>query len=372
MKTKIHFGTGAINALQEIKNQQVLIVCDPFMVSSHMIDDVTDILAKSGNRYQVFSEIVPDPTIDVVVLGIKVMAQVQPDVMIAFGGGSAIDAAKAICLISAKMTQTKTVPLIVIPTTSGTGSEVTSFSVITDTESDVKYPLIDAEMLPNEAILDPKLTHSVPENVTADTGIDVLTHCLEAYVSTQANDFSDACAEKAARLVWQYLTDVVSDGSDSIGREKLHNASCLAGIAFNSASLGLCHGMAHALGGKFHVPHGRSNAMLLPLIISFNAGVDLNQETPTLHRYVTMANLLGIQGTTPKAAVHQFIRQLKKKLAKMAIPASIEAYGLDSEAFKAAIPEMAEKARHDNCTLTNPRIATQEEIEALYLRLSRG
>ncbi len=372
MPTRIITGAGSVKELGNLTMQRPLLICDPFMVKNGTAAKIVQLFEAKQMSCPIFSEIVPDPTIEIVTKGLVEVIKHQPDSLIALGGGSAMDAAKAIRKMVQTADQAAEMPLICLPTTSGTGSEVTAFSVISDPANDGKYALVDEGMIPDLAILDPELTISVPKNVTADTGIDVFTHCMEALASTNATDFTDACAEKALRMIWEELVCVFNEGENLALRETIHNASCLAGIAFSEASLGICHSLAHALGGKFHVPHGRANALLLPHVISYNAGLDLAEELPSLLVYQRIANLLGFTAGTPKATVHAFISGLNRKLRQLDIPKTIGECGIDLESYEAAIPEMAEKALKDPCTSTNPRQVTQEELEKIYKGLLRG
>ena len=370
--TKIYHGEEALKSLATLDMKQVFVICDPFMEKSGMVCQVTQQLEQLNVPYTVFSNIIPDPTIEIVSEGIEQLKQVVPDTIIAFGGGSAIDAAKAIGQIYHQMNPTTSkLQFVAIPTTSGTGSEVTSFAVITDNQTKTKYPLVDDAMLPDVAILDPKFVVSVPANITADTGMDVLTHSFEAYVSTIASIFSDACAEKAIKLVWSSLVDATKNGQDLEKRELMHDASCLAGIAFNHASLGICHSLAHAVGARFHIPHGRANAMLLPHVIAYNAGLDLSYDTPALERYAQIAHLVGIQAGTKRATVHLLISGLYRMMKQMNIPKDVIEFGIDPQEFIEAIPDMAKRALADNCTPTNPRVPTQKDLEMIYGELCR-
>ena len=372
MPTKIITGIGTVKELGNLPINQPLLICDPFMVKNGTAAKVVQLFDAKQISCPVFSEIVPDPTIEIVTKGLVEVIKHQPDCLLALGGGSAMDAAKAIRQMVQAADQTTKIQLVCLPTTSGTGSEVTAFSVISDPINEGKYALVDERMIPDLAILDPELTVSVPKNVTADTGIDVFTHCMEALASTNATDFTDACAEKALRMIWEELVCVFNEGDNLAIRETIHNASCLAGIAFSEASLGICHSLAHALGGKFHIAHGRANALLLPHVISYNAGLEVTKEGPNLLVYQRIANLLGFYSGTPKTTVHAFISGLSRKLRQLDIPKTIGECGVDVESYEAAIPEMAEKALKDPCTLTNPRMVTQEELEKIYKGLLRG
>lgn len=276
IKTSIHFGKNALEYLKKLQGTRIFIVTDPFMVESGLVENITRYLEK--DRCTIFSNVVPDPPLELVTEGVREVIKNKPDTLIALGGGSAIDEAKAIMHFSRQIGNLPHMEFIAVPTTSGTGSEVTSFAVITDREKGIKYPLVDQSLLPDTAILDASLVKSVPKSVVADTGMDVLTHALEAYVSTKANAFTDALAEKAAVTVLRYLIHSYSNQEDSRAREEMHNASCMAGLAFDRTSLGVNHAIAHNIGGKFKVPHGRTNAVLLPYVIEFNA--DMREFNP--------------------------------------------------------------------------------------------
>lgn len=372
MAAKIITGVDALATIQTLSLKRVLIVCDPFMEENGIAEKISQSLQEKNVCCSIFSEIIPDPTIEVVTKGLMAAIKLKPDGLIALGGGSAMDAAKVIRHIYTIAEKNTSMQLICVPTTSGTGSEVTSFAVISDPKNQSKYALVNDQMIPDLAILDPTLIVSVPKSVTADTGIDVFTHCMEALASTDATDFTDAASEKALKIIWKDLVAVVNDGENLALREQVHNASCLAGIAFSEASLGICHSLAHALGGTFHIPHGRANALLLPHVIRYNAGLELEKETPSLATYQRIANILGFQAGTPKATVHAMINGLNRQLKQLGISSLITDYGIDLEEFLAAIPEMAVKAMDDKCTITNPRKPNLQELEQLYKRLLRG
>ncbi|TGD24840.1 iron-containing alcohol dehydrogenase [Companilactobacillus suantsaicola] len=368
IKTKIYSGDNSISELKNMTIKNALIVCDPFMEKSGKVKDITDILDELKVNYDIFSGVVPDPSIEVVSSGLIKGISVQPDTIIALGGGSAMDTAKVI----RQLLDNFQAKLICIPSTSGTGSEVTSFAVISDPSVNGKYALVDDKMIPDIAILDPNLTKSVPPAITADTGMDVITHDLEAYVSCDHTNFSDAFAEKSIRIVWKDLPVVVKNGDNMEARKMVHDASCMAGMAFSEASLGICHSLAHALGGRFHKAHGRLNAMLLPYVIQYNSELDANQETETLHRYAQIARLLNISSYSDKSTVNLLIGGIKRLTSQLSIPKTIDELGVDVEEYKKAVPEMAKAALKDRCTKTNPVVPTQKDLEDIYLKLVKG
>ena len=366
-KTELHVGKGALQQLSHYKNEHILVVADPFLKTSGTLDAILANFDDS-NDIVVFTDIVPDPPIETVVAGIKSAGDKPISIVLSIGGGSAIDASKAMYYFAKKQGAFSEAILIAIPTTSGTGSEVTSFSVITDAERGTKYPLVTKEILPDVAILDADLVLSLPGNITADTGMDVLTHAIEAYVSTKATDFSDALAEKAIKLVFEYLPKAYKNGQDVEAREKMHAASTLAGMAFNTAYLGINHSLAHAAGAKFHVPHGRLNSILMPHVIQYNAGIDLNNrgrqvaDKTVASRYQDIAKLLGCSASSPVSGVRQLVEAIKKLQRKLEMPTSLREYGVKADAFAQYKVEISEAALHDGCTPTNPRVPTAEEL----------
>ncbi|MGL5380666.1 1-propanol dehydrogenase PduQ [Clostridium sp.] len=370
VKTSIFFGEGSLKRLKTLGNKKIFIVTDPFMVKSGTINKITENLTSS--QITIFSDIVPDPPIELVVKGIEEISKIEPDVLIALGGGSAIDAAKAIMDFTKKIVNLSDIEFIAIPTTSGTGSEVTSFSVITDNQKGVKYPLVSEDLLPDTAILDPELVKTVPDFITADTGMDVITHALEAYVSTAATDFTDALAEKALVLAFKYLLEAYKDGSNMESREKMHNASCLAGIAFNSASLGINHSIAHVLGGKFHVPHGRTNSILLPHVIEYNAdivGYDSKNFSLAAKKYYNIAKLLGIPANNIRMGVKNLIFEIKNLQKAMKLPTNLKDCNVDLDELAKQRDDIAIKALEDACTKTNPRKPSKDDIIRIVERI---
>ncbi len=375
IKTKIVFGEHALDRLAQLGRARVFIVADPFVVKGGLIRQITDRLNAAGADYTVFDDVIPDPPVEKVIAGVSALVACRPEAVIAVGGGSAIDLAKAIRKFATQMDTTLSPRLIAIPTTSGTGSEVTSFAVISDPENDRKYPLCADDMLPDEAILDEVLVKSVPATVTADTGMDVMTHAIEAYVSVGNNEFSGALAEKSVEICGQFLLRSYASCEDSHARRKMHIASCLAGLAFNSASLGLTHGMAHQLGAKFHIPHGRANAILLPTVIQYNSNIGKTSRSrkeydPCVRKYCNVARILGVSNLNEITTVHALVAYLRFMNSEMGIPANIRDLGCVNAAdYFAAVNDMAAAALADACTATNPRTPTFEDVVELYKKI---
>ena len=367
IKTEVRFSNNALDALHEIYADNVAIITDNFMAKSGVADLIKSKLINCKN-ISIFSEVTPDPPVELIANALDFLKSRNVEVIVALGGGSSIDAAKAVVLMD-KNVSGKKMMLVAIPTTSGTGSEVTQFAVITDKKSGIKYPLVSDDLLPDMAILDPSLVVTVPKSVTADTGFDVITHALEAYISTLANDASDALAEKALTIAFKYLPRAYKDGSNITAREKMHSASCLAGMAFNEVGLGINHSIAHQLGAKFHIPHGKANAMLLPHVVQFNADLDgtfgTSSHTETAFKLADIARRLGLPGDNIRIAVTSLIDEIKYMEKMMGIPTTLNEVGVTKEAFELNKTAIIEAALKDTCTPTNPKSVTAEDIEEI-------
>lgn len=373
--TRIYFGEGALERLRRVEDRRVLIVTDRFMAELGVPDKVASHLTRC--TVSVFDGVVPDPPIEVVTEGVKAFQACGAETVIAVGGGSTIDAAKAIRAIAKQVLQVETdkMECFAVPTTSGTGSEVTDYAVLTDRAKGIKYPLDSQALRPPVAILDPELTVSAPPSVTADAGMDVLTHALEAYVSTGANDFSDAMCEKAVSLVFRFLPLAYKDGGDLLAREKMHNASCMAGLAFNSAGLGLNHAMAHAIGGKLHMAHGRINAMLLPKVLAFNAdlaNVRGGEYTLAAKKYQRIAKVLDLPAPSVRLGVGNLIRELERLNKTLKIPATLKEWGADLGEVRGLREELIAAALADVTVTTNPRPVDGAQVGALLAQVTGG
>ncbi|MBQ9437526.1 MAG: iron-containing alcohol dehydrogenase [Lachnospiraceae bacterium] len=375
LKTRISFGKNALERLSQLPYKKVMIVTDSFIAKGDMIKLITDPLDAAGISYKIFDDVKPDPPVQNISMGVAAFLEFLPEALVLVGGGSSIDSGKGIKRMVMSIKPDIEIPLIAIPTTSGTGSEVTSFAVISNPEENTKFAIQGEEMIPDEAILDAKLVESVPPSVTADTGMDVFTHALEAYVSTKANPYTDALAEKAASLVSQFLIRSFHSSEDTHAREKMHNASNLAGFAFNIASLGLNHAMAHQLGAVFHIPHGRANAMLLTRVITFNTGIDQYSNSrqahnPCVTKYVEMSKCLGLSLATEAMAIRALNFFIEYMLSELQIPKTIREYGkIPVGDYFQNIDKMTEMALKDTTLATNPTPATFEDIKKIYIDL---
>lgn len=398
---KIYFEYDSIQYLEKMDGiERAFIVTDPTMVKLGYVDKVLYYLRKRKQycHAEIYSDVEPDPDVDTVMRGVASMREFQPDVIIALGGGSAMDAAKGMWLFYEHPDATfdgmklkfmdirkraykfprlgAKAQMVCIPTTSGTGSEVTSFSVVTDRKNgNIKYPLADYALTPNVSIIDPQFVMTLPKGPTADTGLDVLTHAIEAYVSVMASDYTDGLALQAISMVFEYLPRAYHHGSqDREAREKMHNASCIAGMAFTNAFLGLNHSMAHKLGGEYHIPHGRANALLLPYIIRYNASKPTKFATFPKYetfvadrKYAKIARMIGREGTTVAESVENLIDAVQELQADLDMPRSIRECGVDKKTFLEHLQTLSEHAHEDQCTTANPRYPLIEEIKQIYL-----
>ncbi|MFB1050273.1 bifunctional acetaldehyde-CoA/alcohol dehydrogenase [Paraliobacillus sp. JSM ZJ581] len=401
---KIYFEKNSVQYLAKMpKISKAFIVTDPMMVKLGYVDKVLYHLRKRPDyvHCEIFSDVEPDPSKETVMRGAAAMDSFQPDVIIALGGGSAMDAAKGMWLfhehpetdfngIKQKFLDIRKrvykypelgqrAQFVAIPTTSGTGSEVTSFTVITDKENNVKYPLADYELTPDVAIIDPQFVMTVPKSVTADTGMDVLTHAIEAYVSNMANDYTDGIAIKAIQLVFEYLPQAYRDGSNELAREKMHNASTLAGMAFANAFLGINHSLAHKLGAEFHIAHGRANAILLPHVIRYNAkkpskfvSFPKYEHFIADQRYAEIAKNLGLPASTPEEGVESLVKAIYKLAKELNIPMSIAENGVNKKDFEAKVDYLADRAFEDQCTTANPKLPLVTELAEVYRNAFKG
>ena len=396
---KIYFEAGSISYLEKMQDiTRAFIVTDESMVKLGYVDKILYHLRKREDyvHSEIFSDVESDPSFDTVNRGVKMMNEFKPDVIIALGGGSAIDAAKGMWLfyehpdadpegLKLKFMDIRKrtykfpklglkAKMVAIPTTSGTGSEVTSFAVITDKNLNKKYPLADYELTPDVAIIDTDLVMSLPKRITADTGMDVLTHAIEAYVSNMASDYTDGLSEKAIELVFKNLRDAYNDGTNRFARERMHNASTIAGMAFTNAFLGINHSIAHKMGAEFHMAHGRINAILLPYVIKYNS------QKPTKFvsfpkyeyfiadiKYSEISRRMGFKASNVEEGVNSLIEEIKKLNSDLGIEKSFKDAGIDEEEFLSKLDMLADRAFEDQCTTANPRLPLVSELKQIML-----
>lgn len=396
---KIYFEAGSIGYLEKMPNiSRAFIVTDESMVKFGYVDKILYYLRKRKEyvHSEIFADVESDSSFETINKGVQMMREFKPDVIIALGGGSPIDAAKGMWLfyehpeadvegLKLKFMDIRKrtykfpklgnkAKMVAIPTTSGTGSEVTSFAVITDKKLNKKYPLADYELTPDVAIVDPDLVMSLPKGITADTGMDVLTHAIEAYVSNMASDYTDGLAEKAAELVFKNIREAYNNGSNRVAREKMHNASTIAGMAFTNAFLGINHSLAHKIGGEFHLPHGRINAILLPYVIKYNS------QKPTKfvsfpkyeyfiadQKYADISRRMNFPAYTNEEGVWSLINEIKKLNIDLGIPATFREAGIDEKEFLDKVDMLADRAFEDQCTTANPRLPLVSELKQILL-----
>jgi len=404
---KIYFKSGclgvALKELTDLKKKKAFIVTDKVLYELGFIDNVISNLEEQGIDFKIYTDVEPDPTLATARKGAKEMESFKPDTIIAVGGGSPMDAAKIMWVlyehpevkfedlamrfmdirkrVFAFPKMGEKAMMISIPTSSGTGSEVTPFAVITDEKTGVKYPLADYELTPDMAIIDAELMMKMPKSLTAASGIDALTHALEARVSVLASEFTNGLALEAIRLIFKYLPDAYNEGATNVkAREKMAHASTIAGMAFANAFLGVCHSMAHKLGAVHHVPHGVANGLLIDETIRFNASENPRKQTAfpqykypnAKWRYSTIADYLNLGGDTEDEKVELLIAAIDDLKAKVNLPKTISEAGVSKEKFYATLDEMSEEAFDDQCTGANPRYPLISEIKEMYINTFEG
>ena len=374
----LYFGKGSMEVLKTLQGKRATVVVGGgSMKRFGFLDKVLDYLKEAGMETQLIEGIEPDPSVETVLEGAKLMLSFEPDWIVSIGGGSPIDAAKAMWVFyehpDAKFediakpfnipTLRNKARFVAIPSTSGTATEVTAFSVITDYKVGIKYPLADFEITPDIAILDSEIVYKMPPTLTAHTGMDALTHATEALTASLASDFSDPLALKAIKMIKENL--IKSYNGDSDARDKLHIAQCLAGMAFSNALLGICHSMAHKTGAIFHIPHGCANAIYLPTVIQWNRKV-------SEAKYAEIARYIGLSGNSDKELCDAYINMIKSLNAEMGIPASLKEFGIDEAEYKANLTRISKNAEADACTGSNPRPTTAADFEKLFMAVYTG
>ncbi|MGA4670677.1 1-propanol dehydrogenase PduQ [Propionibacteriaceae bacterium Y1923] len=369
--TTIHQGKGSLSHLADIGAQRVLVVTDSFMATTPTMDAVRRHLGRA--EITVYDGVTPDPTVTEVSAGVEAYLVSDPDTVIALGGGSPLDAAKAICKVAAEHGDAPKNGLVAIPSTSGSGSEVTTFAVVTSHNPTRKMVLVSDDMAPAMAILDPEVTRTLPKSMTADTGMDAMTHALESYVCTERNDFSDAFAEKASQLIFGNIETACREPDNLEARERMHNASAMAAMAFDNSGLGIVHSISHALGARFGKPHGRLNAVLLPTVMEFNAGpvtYGPHGISEVADRYAHIAHLIGLEASTRRNLALALCAEIRRIRTAIGIPDTLTGLGIDKAELKAAIPDLVAGALEDTCTPPNPVAPTADDLAGIIAKVS--
>lgn len=361
--TEIAFGANALSTLKKIENKKILIMSDSFISNSVLMNMLLRNINPS-NKVIIFDKVKPDPTLELVGESLRIYIKEDIDILIGFGGGSSIDAAKGVIYFGNEILK-KEVYFIAIPTTSGTGSEVTSVSVIKDNETHIKHLLQDYNMLPDLAILDTQLLKELPKSIIANTGIDVLTHALEAYVGNNRSSFSDALSEKAGELVVKYLYRSFLNNRDIEAKEEMHIASMMAGMSFEAAGLGINHAIAHQIGALFYLPHGLCNGLILNEVLDFNA-----KDNRLKSRYANYARKIGVSKSNNDdeslKSLKQFINTLQRILE---MPKSLSECNVEKENLLRKIDTLTINALNDNCMKTAPKLISKEEIKVIIEKI---
>jgi len=375
---KIAFGEDSLEALKELEGKRAYIVTDKVIRSLGYVDIVLKYLNEAGFDVEVFDEVKPEPSIEDIIAGAERLSNFSPDWIIGLGGGSCMDAAKAMWVLYErpdinladispllKLGLRKKARLVCIPTTSGTGSEASWVMVITDERQHFKMELASRELYPDISIVDPKLTLSMPKKLAAYTAIDALINAVEAYVSQWKNDFSDALAIKAAQLIFKYFLRVYENREDEEAREKMHNAATMAGLAYSNSQVGVAHSLGHAFGAIFKIPHGLATGVFLPYSIEFNA-------KEAAERYWELAEAIGIKAESAEEAVVKFVAAVKDLMKKVELPLSIKEMGIKWEDYLSKLDDLVMKAEMSTCNFVNPRVPTSEDLRRLFIYAFEG
>ncbi|MGL4367812.1 MAG: 1-propanol dehydrogenase PduQ [Brevinemataceae bacterium] len=364
LKTKIISGINSCQSFNFRIYKNVLLVTDQIMMKIGLVDSLTSSLETQKVSYKIYPDVEPNPSFDTVSQGVSILLSQDFDAILALGGGSVVDAAKGILYYAAQVQNERNITfvkpdLIAVPTTSGAGSEVTAYAVITNIQEKIKVPIVSDLIIPDMAILDPVFTQTCPSKVTAESGIDVLTHILESYVAKNSNTITESLCEKVISIIFKNLSTVVHNGNNLEARLAMHEASCMAGIAFTNSGLGLNHAMSHSLGGRFHIPHGRANALLMPHIIKYNQRV-------VASKYALLTRILDLPATNNQEAVMSLLVAIEYLCQNIKLERSVLEFGVDRTEYLNAIPEMARLAHADPCLTTNPIPISVSEIEEIY------
>jgi len=374
----VAIGEGALDYLKAVEGKRVLIVTDKVIHKLDFVEKVTNYLKEAGMEVKFFDEVEPEPSMETIVKGAEFAKKYGPDWFIGLGGGSCMDAAKAIWVIYErpdmevaainpleKLGLRKKARLICIPTTSGTGSDATWATIITDVKDERKMELSSREIVADISILDPELPKSMPPKVVADTALDALTHAIESYVSQWRNDFSDVLAIGAIQMIFKYLPRAYKNPEDKEAKEKMHNAATMAGMSFGNSQAGIVHATGHSLGAIFHIPHGRTMALFLPYSIEYSA-------RDAMGRYADIARAIGIEAKTDKEAVEKLVEAVKKLNREVGEPASLKELGISRKDFEKRLDDLAMRAANSTCTFMNPRVPDLEDTKKIFIYAYEG